>query len=91
MQPLLTMNPTGKSSTVCEKRCHARNASPGGVSPGREERVRGDDTGEAVGVLADEAQTDQATPVLADEVDVAQVERVEQRGRASTRRGAAYV
>jgi hypothetical protein len=47
--------------------------------PGRQERVRGDHAGEAIGVLGDQSQADQTSPVLADQRDVVQVERVEER------------
>ena len=72
--PLFTIVPTAKSSTSCEKRCQARKASPAVLVAGREERVRGDDPGEAVRVLGDEAEADEPAPVLAHEGDVAEVE-----------------
>ena len=74
------MKPTAKSSTVCEKCCQREERLAGRRVAGRQERVGGDDAGEAIGMLADEPQADEATPVLADERDVAQVERVEERG-----------
>ena len=45
---------------------------------GGQEGVGRDDPGEAVGVLADQAQADEPAPVLADQRDVAQVEPVEE-------------
>ena len=44
---------------------------------GRQAGVRGDDAGEAVGVLGGQPQPDQPAPVLPDERDAAQVEHVE--------------
>ena len=70
------MNPTSKFSTVWEKRCQLRNASPAGCSPvGR--NVLAATTREAIGILGHQAKSDQPAPVLAHERDVAQVELTE--------------
>ena len=79
-QPVATMKPTAKSSTSCEKRLPVEERVARRPVAGREERVGRDDAREAVGVLADQAQADQTAPVLTHEREVAQVERVEQRG-----------
>ena len=70
--------PVGNSSTSWEKRCQAKKASPGVGVAGGQEGVGGDHPGEAVGVLAHEAQADEPAPVLAHQRDVAQVEPVEE-------------
>ena len=44
---------------------------------GRQEGVRGDDACEALGRLAGDAQAEQAAPVLADQRDAAQIERLD--------------
>ena len=72
------MPPVGKTSTSWENFCQAKKASPGSVSPVGQEGVGGDDPGEAVRVLADQAQADEPAPVLAHQRDVAQVEAVEE-------------
>ena len=80
MQPLLTMNPTGKSSTVCEKRCHARNASPGGVSPVGRNVFAATTRAKRSGCSPTRRSPTSPPQSWPTSVDVAQVERVEQRG-----------
>ena len=77
-QPPLTMTPVGNSSTSWEKRCQAKKASTGIGVAGRQEGVGRHDPGETLGVLAHQAQADQAAPVLADQGDPSQVEPVEE-------------
>ena len=66
---------------LCENFRQARKAGPGSDVAGRQERVGGDDAREALGMLGDQPQADEAAPVLADERDVAQVERRRARRR----------
>jgi hypothetical protein len=72
------MPPVGKTSTSWENFCQAKKASPGIGVARRQEGVGRHDAGEALGVLADQAQADQPAPVLAHQRDVGQVEPVEE-------------
>ena len=86
-QPPWTMPPVGNTSTSWENFCQAKKASPGLVSPVGQEGVGRHDAGEALRVLADQAQADEAAPVLAHQGDVAAGRAGRRAARASTRRG----
>ena len=64
---------------VCENCCQRQEGVGGLAVAGRQAGVADHDPGEAVGIGGDDAQADQAAPVLAEEGDVAQVEVLDER------------